>query len=902
MANRYRNLIYSTAEYTHSYGSFRGIELNASGSTTSQNRLSYAQNVYKDYYGDGAEVIESVPGFRLFAHYGKTIHAMYYQRSASGGEDHLLVHVENKLFRHPISDIEKTDAKGLEIATVQNKKSFGFEYGKYFYVMDAQKILQIDENGVCVTIGDSGSSPYVPTTFVSGEEYEQRNLLTRNFKEEFYIADPKEYLYSTKGLKFSITDHNLRYCTVTGVGETTSAQIYVPAYVDIAGTSYKVISVDAYAFSGNNKITAVYLPEGILSVDAYAFSECTALNTVSTSSTLLRIGEAAFSGCGALKSLYLGASLSAIEEDAFKNCNQLSTVDYALGSDDFEKVDGREVISGKSVRYNSRYEAVKISLSLHDRVEGIGSVKVNGNDTTWVGETSGDVFCSVAISFASVSDATGVKIEIGGILAPLSKEWCEEMNALSECTSYEAIINCTVAEVFDGRVFLSGNPSFPNTVFYTERPRQGQDSALYVGKYNYFNDGVGSYKVKSMLAVRDMIAIFKEGDDGCGSIFYHKKENVSLGPITAIYPLAYVHSGICSRGACLSFLDDPVFLSDEGLTALNTENINYQRNIACRSHNVNYSLLSEDISKASLCEWLGYLVVGINGKIFLADSRATFMHPAGSREYEWFLLTDIGAYNNDGRAYRYSPDTYKDTVPHPTRVSQIADSKAVYSATDISGITYYYTIENGAKYSVTPTEELTGGEFFPATIFISYGKRLFFCTEDGHLCVFNNDKRGEAPESVKSQADYDEEKYNAAMGNKIHPLFYSFAGHAPTYEIRTALDNCGIPHLTKNTVKSSLVIKARSAVADSIFCEVRSDSNSPIHVGNLPMVTSGFDNFDFSSSPWYSGRYESVALKEKEKRWIEKQITLTSKSFASPISLYSITYRYTIKGKIKNNV
>jgi hypothetical protein len=235
-------------------------------------------------------------------------------------------------------------------------------------------------------------------------------------------------------------------------------------------------------------------------------------------------------------------------------------------------------------------------------------------------------------------------------------------------------------------------------------------------------------------------------------------------------------------------------------------------------------------------------------------------------------------------------------------VSQIADSKAVYSATDISGITYYYTIENGAKYSVTPTEELTGGEFFPATIFISYGKRLFFCTEDGHLCVFNNDKRGEAPESVKSQADYDEEKYNAAMGNKIHPLFYSFAGHAPTYEIRTALDNCGIPHLTKNTVKSSLVIKARSAVADSIFCEVRSDSNSPIHVGNLPMVTSGFDNFDFSSSPWYNGRYESVALKEKEKRWIEKQITLTSKSFASPISLYSITYRYTIKGKIKNNV
>ena len=64
MANRYRNLIYSTAEYTHSYGGFKGVELNAGSLISSTARLAYSQNMYKDYDGDGADVLESIPGFR----------------------------------------------------------------------------------------------------------------------------------------------------------------------------------------------------------------------------------------------------------------------------------------------------------------------------------------------------------------------------------------------------------------------------------------------------------------------------------------------------------------------------------------------------------------------------------------------------------------------------------------------------------------------------------------------------------------------------------------------------------------------------------------------------------------------------------------------------------------------
>ena len=139
------------------------------------------------------------------------------------------------------------------------------------------------------------------------------------------------------------------------------------------------------------------------------------------------------------------------------------------------------------------------------------------------------------------------------------------------------------------------------------------------------------------------------------------------------------------------------------------------------------------------------------------------------------------------------------------------------------------------------------------------------------------------------------------MGNRLHPYFYSFAKHTPTYVIRTALDDCGIPHLTKSTVKKSLVVKAKSEVPDAIRCDVKADEREPTYVDSFPAARSGFDTLSFDAAPWYVGRYGAVALGENEKRWIEKQITLSSKCFESPIAIYSISYRYTIKGKIKNN-
>ena len=899
MARLYKNLIYSTAEYTRSYRGLRGVELNASASITNPSRLAYAENLYKDYDADGADVLESIPGFRRLMSCEKTIHGIYYQRCGDGN-DHIIIHANDSIIRYPTSSIESDDyTPNNPIATNVGESGFGFSFGKFFYFIDGSQILRIDDDGNCAIVNDNGAAPYIPTTYISGKRHMERNLLTDFFNEEYYIADPGLYTYSSEGLKYSITDGDLRYCSVSGVSSDVSGDLSIPAYATISGAEYKVTSIDNYAFANNTKITSVNIANGIKSIGIGAFYKCASITEAVIPPSVTRIENGAFTDCKMLVCVYLGDGIADIGAVTFGGCNAFREVYYSLDQESFKAIKNVASLDGKNVHYETRYEGITLAMPIHERVNSIRSVSVNGEAYAYEVKRLSDGSTSILLRFTALSDATGSKIKISGRMMHESFSFDTMPNVSSGISGFDAICGCRIAEIFDGRIFFSGNPELPNTVFYTEAGADSENGALYVGRYNYFNDGVGSYKVIGMLSVRDMIAVFKEGDDGSGSIFYHKRENTDSDTVSAIYPTAYVHSGICAKGPSASFLDDPVFITSEGLYSLERENINYQRNVVCKSHNVNFRLLKEDLSHASLCTWQGYLVVGINGSVYLADSRATFTHSTGAREYEWFLLKGIGTYKFDEKVYVYSYDNSPIAISHAEKAGEKAYTQGVYCE-GYEGLPYYYVMENGIKYAVHPTGERQGGTFSPATSFISHGKYLFFSTESGDLCVFNNDKRGIAPDRIKRDPDFNEEDYLKTMADKIHPDYYGFTDHTPTYILKTALDDCEIPHLTKNTVKSSLVIKAKAHLSNSIVCSTAIDNGESSFSESFPKTDEGFDDFSFSSPIWSSAKYTATALSERDKRWIEKQIILSSSEYLNPISIYSISYRYHIKGKIKN--
>ena len=149
--------------------------------------------------------------------------------------------------------------------------------------------------------------------------------------------------------------------------------------------------------------------------------------------------------------------------------------------------------------------------------------------------------------------------------------------------------------------------------------------------------------------------------------------------------------------------------------------------------------------------------------------------------------------------------------------------------------------------------------------------------------------------------DAEAEEYRRNMGTNIHPSFYSFAGHTPTYVLETARDECGASYLTKASVRNSLTLKLKSHAKSDIHCLVCTDRGEVNECISLPTAKIRFDSIDFSSLSFLTDDTASIPVHEGGRGWIYKQISVIGNSFSCPIGVYSISYRYKIKGNIKRS-
>ena len=86
-----------------------------------------------------------------------------------------------------------------------------------------------------------------------------------------------------------------------------------------------------------------------------------------------------------------------------------------------------------------------------------------------------------------------------------------------------------------------------------------------------------------------------------------------------------------------------------------------------------------------------------------------------------------------------------------------------------------------------------------------------------------------------------------------------------------------------------------------IICEVGTDNGGYRELTRFPNRDLFFADVDFSSFTLNADDVYTLPIHEKEKGWVEKQITLYSDNFASPFAICIIAYRFTAKGKIKRN-
>ena len=450
------------------------------------------------------------------------------------------------------------------------------------------------------------------------------------------------------------------------------------------------------------------------------------------------------------------------------------------------------------------------------------------------------------------------------------------------------ILGCTLATVYDGRVFFSGNPRYPSHIFYCGRNSTGFVEPSYFGELNYVVDGVGATPITALLPVANALVALKSDTVQDGSVFYHTRYETGENVVPVTYPSDQGLNGTGCLGACINFLDDPIFISRFGVEGIGQLSARYERAIEHRSSLIDAKLLNlgkEALKTASLAEWNGYLVLLCDGKIFLADSRQRYTHDdTGTMQYEWYYLEDIGIYVDQYDEYRFGdelPDELEGkcvlnrllspgescTGEVETHTLTIGDEDVQYHTVSIDGVQYY----------VEPTGAKTGGTFSPAVCIREIDGNLFFGTKGGHLCSFNFDKRNEYFE--------------------IPTEYYSFNGRTIFSGCATKLDNCGIPHLTKSTVNKSLVVKTKHLIRSAAKIAVRTNKNPMTQLARINSSVLNFEDIDFGD---FTTEQTLFAVSEKEKQWVEKQYYIYSDEYQKPFALFYIAYRYSVCGRIKN--
>lgn len=244
---------------------------------------------------------------------------------------------------------------------------------------------------------------------------------------------------------------------------------------------------------------------------------------------------------------------------------------------------------------------------------------------------------------------------------------------------YRAVINeCTLLQVFDNRVFFSGNKDFPHMLWHSSL-----NDPTYCSDTDFYKEGMDDSPIRGLVAGNNALWIFREPSDANTTVFYHTPAEASdaLGNYYKIYPSAHSSISTGCVGAAVNFNDDIVFFSDRGMEGISGD-ITTEQVVAHRSSLVDRRLLTEaNYRSMVLAEWAGYLLVCIGHKVYLADSRAMLQHE-NHLEYEWFYWEleqeVLCASVHDGVLY-------------------LGTAEGVYTLTDLAG--------NVASFWVTPKDK-----------------------------------------------------------------------------------------------------------------------------------------------------------------------------------------------------
>ena len=303
--------------------------------------------------------------------------------------------------------------------------------------------------------------------------------------------------------------------------------------------------------------------------------------------------------------------------------------------------------------------------------------KIEGTDFT-VDRTNGIIYFSTAPGVSPLKGEDNVKVL-----------------AYRTISGYADRINkCTVGALFGvggatNRLFLTGNPDYPNYDFYSE-----MNDASYFPDTGYSVLGSAKSAVVGYAIINNYLAAFKDEYDDSQAVFIREGDMISDEETKVAKPAFKLINTLQGNGVIAPYSfgylqTEPLFLTRSGVYAITVQDITGEKYSQSRSFYIDGQLKKEsNLENAFAVVFNDQYILAVNNKLYILDGlqpiRTDRSAPYSTRQYAAFLCTDVPALclwtdeqalwfgTNDGRVCRFSNDT-------ENLESYNDDGKAIYS-------------------------------------------------------------------------------------------------------------------------------------------------------------------------------------------------------------------------------